>query len=92
MRRAASSEKPRSPSDFQITSTQPEPDDPAWDPDGGFDCEAGTRDCLFAVVKSVCLRAAEEEVGINFESSTPARSVTPTLCPLKFSSKPGVTN
>ena len=59
MRLAASSEKPLSPRDFQITSTRPELDDPSWD--GGFDCEAGTRDCLSAVVKSVCLRAAEEE-------------------------------
>ena len=72
MTRAASSEKPLSPRDCQITSTRPELDDPSWD--GGFDCEAGTRDCLSAVVKSVCLRAAEEGVGTNFESFTPARS------------------
>ena len=75
MRQTASSEKPLSPMDFQITSTRPELDDPLWD--GGFDCEAGTRDCL-SVVRSACLRAAEE-VSTNFG-------------PQKFFSKPGVTN
>ena len=63
--------------DFQITSTRPELYDPLWD--GGFDCEAGTRDCLSAVVRSGCLRAAEEEASTNFG-------------PLKFFSKPGVTS
>ena len=89
MRGAASSEKPLSPRDFLLTSTRPELDDLSRD--RRFDCEVGTRDCLSAVVKSVCLRAAGEGVGANFESSTLVRSVTPTLSPLKFS-KPGVKN